>query len=663
MDLKSAYEELGLALDSPIEEVLEAHQRLARVWEEQVQDAHPRRRQWAEQKLERIQEALRAIQTHSASAPKPPSKPVAQVSPSLPNPTATIPNKLPPAREAAKSIETPSQSIKAAESRNQTSAESEPALSPRVRTKVPASEDAAQPPFETGAPLPQDPSGFARPKTKLPVVLVSIAVLGIILFVVVRQKPSETADSSHPPRAESNKSLPAEENTAAPSADKSDKNGAATIASHEPETPEELFALGDRFSFGRGQQPDYARALQYYERAANKGHAAAQYRLGVMHFQGHGTETNLVKAAQWYRQAAESGLTQAQFALAILHLYGVGAEKNSDLAVKWLRSAAEKGEENAQVTLGWLYLEGDLVARNSAQAFFWIREAVLQNNALAMALIGIMYERGQGVVQDAAEALSWCRKALVSGVNSFDTEGVLQAHRRAGQKIFTQTTLLVAQLYRDGRGVTASMERAVEYWEKAARQGEAEAQFNLGWALHNGSGIQANIEAARQWYEKAAAQNYAPAQFNLGLMYENGLGAPRDLAHAAQWYRKAANLGDIQALVNLGWLLQTQGGETNLTEAIRCYQTAAQKNNSKAQMLLAECYEKGLGVGKDLVEAYKWLYLAAQNNDPDATARLNLLAENLPFADVATALRRAKDWQTDRTASGRISPATETVTP
>jgi hypothetical protein len=45
---------------------------------------------------------------------------------------------------------------------------------------------------------------------------------------------------------------------------------------------------------------------------------------------------------------------------------------------------------------------------------------------------------------------------------------------------------------------------------------------------------------ARQWYEKAAAQGHAGAQNNLGELYEFGHGVTQDYVRAYMWYNIAA---------------------------------------------------------------------------------------------------------------------------
>ena len=98
----------------------------------------------------------------------------------------------------------------------------------------------------------------------------------------------------------------------------------------------------------------------------------------------------------------------------------------------------------------------------------------------------------------------------------------------------------------------AKAKEAVKWSRKAAEQGDAEAQFNLGIMYHNGQGVPQDHAEAARWYRKAAEQGDADAQFNLGLMYHNGQGVPQDHAEAARWSRKAAEQGHAGAQFNLG---------------------------------------------------------------------------------------------------------------
>jgi TPR repeat protein len=73
--------------------------------------------------------------------------------------------------------------------------------------------------------------------------------------------------------------------------------------------------------------------------------------------------------------------------------------------------------------------------------------------------------------------------------------------------------------YIDGRGVPRDNRMAVDWITKAAQDGNAEAQFNLGVFYRDGRrGLSKNPAEARKWLELAAAQNYAPARSELSTL-------------------------------------------------------------------------------------------------------------------------------------------------
>ena len=70
-----------------------------------------------------------------------------------------------------------------------------------------------------------------------------------------------------------------------------------------------------------------------------------------------------------------------------------------------------------------------------------------------------------------------------------------------------------------------------------------------------GLGVSQSYSEAFNWYQKAAEQGIAQAQYNLGVMYERELGVSQSYTEAAKWFREAAKQGDVeaqQALQRLG---------------------------------------------------------------------------------------------------------------
>ena len=84
-----------------------------------------------------------------------------------------------------------------------------------------------------------------------------------------------------------------------------------------------------------------------------------------------------------------------------------------------------------------------------------------------------------------------------------------------------------------------------------AERGDATAQFNLGCYYYSGEkGLPQSYSEAVKWYTKAANQGYAPAQNNLGYCYEKGYGISQSLLVAKKWYEKAAAQGNSTAKKN-----------------------------------------------------------------------------------------------------------------
>ena len=55
------------------------------------------------------------------------------------------------------------------------------------------------------------------------------------------------------------------------------------------------------------ERQDYAKAVEWYRKAADQNEPAAQYSLGLMYDQGTGVQRNLSEATRWYRLAAKNG--------------------------------------------------------------------------------------------------------------------------------------------------------------------------------------------------------------------------------------------------------------------------------------------------------------------------------------------------------------------
>ena len=92
---------------------------------------------------------------------------------------------------------------------------------------------------------------------------------------------------------------------------------------------------------------------------------------------------------------------------------------------------------------------------------------------------------------------------------------------------------------------------AVDNWRPLVEKGDPDAQFNLGQAYRWGRGVPASLAAAQTWYERAAGQGQMDAQVILGLMlFQNG-----DHPNGLRWLKAAAEKGEPRAMLVYGTAL------------------------------------------------------------------------------------------------------------
>ena len=113
---------------------------------------------------------------------------------------------------------------------------------------------------------------------------------------------------------------------------------------------------------------------------------------------------------------------------------------------------------------------------------------------------------------------------------------------------------------------------------KAAVQGVAEAQYNLGVCYSEGDGVKQDQREGASWYRKAAVQGVAAAQYYLGMCYLEGNGVAQDKQKAVVWFRKAAVQGHAVAQFYLGvWYLEGDGVAQDVEEGVNWCLKRAQK--------------------------------------------------------------------------------------
>jgi localization factor PodJL len=226
-----------------------------------------------------------------------------------------------------------------------------------------------------------------------------------------------------------------------------------------------------------------------------------------------------------------------------------------------------------------------------------------------------------GPAQDAPDADITGSVSKGRGVNADDLPSSFGAPlRQAAVAGDPAGAYEIGLRYAEGRGVAANAPESARWFERAARNGLAPAQFRLGGLYEKGIGVTKNLEKAREAYKAAANQGNAKAMHNLAVLYAEGADGKPDYPAATQWFRKAANYGIADSQYNL---------------AILC--------------------ARGLGGSKDMTESYKWFALAAAGGDKEAVKKRDEVAAHLDPKALAAVQAAVKSWTAQRQPSTAIN--------
>jgi uncharacterized protein len=165
----------------------------------------------------------------------------------------------------------------------------------------------------------------------------------------------------------------------------------------------------------------------------------------------------------------------------------------------------------------------------------------------------------------------------------------------AALALFLATSSALADALQDGIAAVHRKDypTAIRLLEPLARSGNALAQLRLGLLYYHGHGVRESDAQARVWFERAARQGLADAQFHLGNMYAYGLADPGGDVDpgrlAAQWTFEAARQGHAEAQYSLGIMFLTgKGVEQSADEGARWIAKAAAQGHADAAAYLKQ---------------------------------------------------------------------------
>lgn len=230
---------------------------------------------------------------------------------------------------------------------------------------------------------------------------------------------------------------------------------------------------------------------------------------------------------------AVKGIPKYQYQMSNLYLDKEYPKCDTVQSVRMLKAAADANYATAQAEYGEALLNGENgVKEDKAEGLKYIQKSADQGNPKGLAVLGRCYIDGNGVEMDRTKGFGLCQTAAQYG--EADAE------------------FLLGWCYDTGNGVAQKdSQKAIEYYELAAKHGSRSAYRNLGLMYDFGKGVPKDYKKASQYYLQAAEREDVDAQVNIGYMYSKGLGVEKDKTKAYEWYKKAAAQGDLTAIHNM----------------------------------------------------------------------------------------------------------------
>jgi len=216
----------------------------------------------------------------------------------------------------------------------------------------------------------------------------------------------------------------------------------------------------------------------------------------------------------------------------------------------------------------------------------------------------------------------------------------------------------VGAMYQNGRGVAANRNKAIEWYTRAADQGNSKAMSRLELMEANRSSFNSEMQHAEN--------GNAESQYNIGNMFTKGNGTGIDLKQAVSWYEKAASQGHIKAAYKLG-LAHYEGAGVRKSgkQALKWFSIAADDGYAPAHYYLGKLHAEGNGVRRNYGTALEWFTRAvdggfdqARGEMIDVTERIQMQAAgSKPAKPRAKKIAKAKPKPAAAVASKQPAPA------
>jgi TPR repeat protein len=423
--------------------------------------------------------------------------------------------------------------------------------------------------------------------------------------------------------------------------------------------------LGVRYLLGRGVEADSTKAAYWFFKAAEQNMISSRFNYGILLYHGWGISWNPFESYRAFLIAAEAGMHEAEFVVGLHYTENLVVPRNYATALEWVRKAADGGYAPAKEALPELEravareAQQNASASDSAQSPLALFMEADDDSAAGAALVTSVLAGGDPELRKALGLSSMIEKDIA--VDSLRMQGIAAA-AQAGSP---EALAILGRNYEKGLGVRRDVVLACSYYVRAlrmdwprasqllsrlvqepgvishirsqAKHNDYEAQYV--WVALLGLGYEGLLfkeqsiltpAQAVQMLKAGVDRGHVPSMNELALCYYAGRWVEPDPAEAYRLWTRAADAGSREGMIRRAVVTLRQETDTLArAKAVAVLEQAADDGSILAEMGLAWCYEKGIGMPVRTSDAVRLYRIAARRGSQDAYRALRRLHDAL----------------------------------
>ena len=255
-----------------------------------------------------------------------------------------------------------------------------------------------------------------------------------------------------------------------------------------------------------------------------------------------------------YLADAQNGNADACYNISLCYQYGyLDIEPDNEKAVYWAHKAADLGVSDAMADLGIYYLSLENDWEKAKQYF---EQAAKLKNPVAYYMMGLAYSKEINVNKKLNKGIANLKKASKLGyaqadyqlafiyyIEKKDNKHAFQYFSKAAEGGIVNAQVQLGIMYDSGIGTAVNKIKSLEWYEKAALQGNIQGMIAYGFELLIGEYLEQDSERGLN-YLLYAGENGIPEEKKLAFdtlefVYEQGIGVEQDSDKASEYHQKS----------------------------------------------------------------------------------------------------------------------------